>query len=174
MTQTLSGIRSPATWRAATQKEWSAIGAIADEVHSLLPERPEVFDEKFRLFRAGCLVLMQGGHVVGYGVFHPWRLDDAPALDTLLNELPSKPQCIFIHDVALLAEARGQGAAGEFVRIASAMALKRKLPALALVSVYGTYPLWTKHGFEIREAPTLAPTLARYGADARYMISSLR
>ncbi len=165
---------SPATWRAATPKEWSAISAIAGEVHSLLPERPEVFEEKFRLFERGCLVLMQRERVVGYGIFHPWKLDDAPRLDALLNELPREPQCIFIHDVALLAQARGLAAAGQFVRIASTIALERELRALALVSVYGTHPLWAKYGFVIREAPALAPTLIRYGADARYMTSTLR
>ncbi len=172
--QTSDDKASPATWRAATPKEWSAIGAIADEVHPLLPERPEVFAEKFRLFRQGCLVLMRRERVVGYGIFHPWTLDDAPRLDAFLNELPSEPQCIFIHDVALLAQARGRGAAGELVRMASTISLRRELRALALVSVYGTHRVWAKYGFEIRDAPALAPALARYGADARYMRSTLR
>jgi hypothetical protein len=107
MTRPIGTIAPPTKWRPASAREWSAIGALANDIHASLPERQEVFDEKFHLFAEGCLVLLQGDRMVGYGVFHPWGSDDAPTFDTLMGELPREPQCIFIHDVALLAVACG-------------------------------------------------------------------
>ena len=173
MTRSIGTIASPKKWRLASAREWSAIGAIANDVHTSLPERQEVFDDKFRLFAEGCLVLPDGERIVGYGVFHPWKIDDAPTLDTLMEELPREPQCIFIHDVAILAEARGLGAAGEFVRIAWSFAIGRRLITLALVSVYGSHPVWTKYGFKTRVYCGLSPVLKHYGDGARYMTVTL-
>ena len=52
-----------------------------------MPERPEVFAEKFGLFSKGCLVLESERQTVGYGFAHPWTRDDIPALDAFLTAL---------------------------------------------------------------------------------------
>jgi hypothetical protein len=61
-------------WRAMTAADLAAIQQLADTQHVYLPERPEVFAEKFELFRDGCLVLVQEGTIVGYCFSHPWLL----------------------------------------------------------------------------------------------------
>ena len=105
---------------------------------------------------------------------HPWHLNKIPPLDTFLKVLPSQPDCIFIHDVVVLPRARGHGAAEKFVEIVADVARERLIPALALVSVYDTHPLWMKCGFEIVQRPDLAEKLQSYGATARYMVRKLR
>ena len=46
-----------------------------------------VFAERLRLWPAGCFVCADGGGgIIGYAVSHPWRRDDAPALDALLGK----------------------------------------------------------------------------------------
>ncbi len=158
-------------WRRAAPSDLDAVMAVQAVAHGLLPERREVIADKLDRFGEGCLVLGDGGRVVGYGLAHPWRLDDAPALDTLLARAQA-PDCLFLHDVALLPEARGRGAARAFVRHAAETARAHGLASLALVSVYGTVPVWARLGFAVRDVPALAPKLAGYGADARYMTAA--
>jgi hypothetical protein len=161
-------------WRQTTADDLVAIDTIGNSIHHSLPERPEVFAEKFNLFPSGCRVLIYSGEVVGYGISHPWHLNKIPPLDTFLKELPSQPDCIFVHDVVVLARARGHGAAEQFVETVADVARKRLIPALALVSVYDTHPLWMKCGFEIVQRPDLAEKLQSYGDTARYMVRKLR
>lgn len=155
--------------RRATSADVGKIASIAASIHTSLPERPEVLEEKMALFGAGCLVFADDSDVVGYGLSHPWVLDDAPALDSFIQRLPHRPNCLFIHDVAILPGARGAGLTGAYVSKVVGMAVGIGLDVLALVSVYGTGRVWERHGFKIRAVSSLAPKLAGYGSDAVYM-----
>lgn len=157
-------------WRAVAAADLAAIQRLADIQHVSLPERPEVFAEKFELFRDGCLVLVQEGTIVGYCFSHPWLLRDIPPLDTLLRHLPPSPECLFIHDLAIEPRVRGKGATGILVEFLVSLARREGLSHLALVSVYGTYPLWTRFGFEVVSDAALADHLKSYGDTARYMV----
>jgi hypothetical protein len=86
-------------WRPATTADLPTIQRLSDEMHSSLPERPEVFAEKLALFKRGCFVLTWYEAMVGYNVFYPWVLKNIPPLDSLLGALPRSPECLFIHDV---------------------------------------------------------------------------
>lgn len=147
--------------------------AIQDVVHVLLPERREVFADKMRLFGEGCLVLAGPDRPLGYAIAHPWRIGEAPPLDTVLGALPEAPDCLFIHDVALLPEARGRGAAAALVRRMAGLARDLDLGRLALVSVYGTVPIWEACGFEVRSGMLSPGKLVSYGASARYMTAEI-
>lgn len=147
--------------------------AIQGVVHALLPERREVMAEKLGLCPAGCRLLARDGDVMGYGLSHPWRLGGVPALDRPLGAIPDDADCFYLHDVALLPAARGRGAGRAFVDHVRAEARRRDVAALALVSVYGTVPLWSTLGFAVRELPGLAAKLGPYGTEARYMVSDL-
>ena len=164
----------PLLWRKADLNEVPAIKRIGDKIHFDLPERLEVFVEKFRLFPQGCLVLCKSGATVGYGIFHPWRLYSVPPCDTFLQRLPPFPDCMFIHDVVVLPAARGLGAAGEFVQMTAEVASEQGIAALALVSVRDTYPFWARYGFEVITDPVVDEKLKSYGPSARYMIRVAR
>jgi hypothetical protein len=146
------------------------VNAIGDAIHTELPERPEVSGEKFRLFPAGCQILMRGTEIVGYGISHPWILNNIPPLDTFLERLPEKPECLFIHDVVVLPIARGYNAAASYIDEMCRIARSIHLKSLALVSVYGTTPLWSRYGFEVVTDPSLNDKLKSYGKTAKYMI----
>lgn len=161
-------------WRQATETDLPTIDEVGNGIHLSLPERPEIFAEKLKLFPAGCRVLIYSGEIVGYGMSHPWRLNSIPPLDTFLMALPAKPDCIFIHDVVVLPHARGHSAAERFVEIVAAVAREQDIPALALVSVYNTHPLWMKCGFEVIDRRDLAEKIKSYGDTARYMMRRLR
>lgn len=161
-------------WRVARASDLGAIEIIGNKVHVDLQERPEVFAEKFHLFPEGCFVLIQGQEQVGYGISHPWLLRNIPPLDTLLNTLPRSPECLFIHDVVVREQARGQGAAGAVTELIATVAQKHGIGYLALVSVYDTHPLWGRFGFEVVADIKLNAKLKSYGDTARYMVRKLR
>lgn len=148
--------------------EW--VNRIADSVHMSLPERPEVFEEKIRLFPEGCRKLIHLGTIVGYGISHPWMLASIPPLDTFLKQLPAEPQCMYIHDVAVLPAVRGHGAAGHYVEYVKGLARQMGISALALVSVYGTDRLWSRFGFKVLQNASLDIKLQSYGTTAKYMV----
>ena len=157
-------------WRAMTDADLPAVQALADAAHPGLPERPEVLADKLRHFPEGCRALARGAAVAGYGIAHPWTLDAVPKLDAPLGGLPARPGCLYLHDVVVDPAARGQGAAAAYVTLMATLARARGLPALALVSVHETWPMWQRHGFRVVDRLGLVAVLGDYGPSARYML----
>lgn len=147
------------------------IAEIAASIHAELPERAAVLAEKIRLCPEACLKAVAGDQMLGYGLAHPWRLFEVPALDAFLVELPSSPDCFYVHDVAILPQARGRNMAGRYLDAIRAIASGRGIVHLACVSVYGTVGFWARHGFEEAADPRLKTKLKAYGETARYMIA---
>jgi GNAT superfamily N-acetyltransferase len=144
--------------------------SIATRVHLPLPERPEVFAEKLRLFSTGAFVLKHRSAVVGYALSHPWLSGEIPPLDAFLGAIPPQADCLFLHDVAVLPRARGNRAAERLVEQLCAVAAARRLSRLALVPVYGTNRMWRRLGFRERRSPAIVEKLSTYGPTACYMI----
>jgi GNAT superfamily N-acetyltransferase len=163
----------PVKWRPATEADLDDIQRIGDRIHAELPEKREIFAEKLTLFPEGCFVLVQNEIIVGYAFSHPWLLDRIPELNQPLSRLPAKPDCILIHDVAILQQARGRGAAAVLVEIVTKLARERNIANLALVSVYNSYRLWGRFGFELADGDALVEKLKSYGGPARYMVRRL-
>ena len=116
---------------------------------------------------------MRGERAVGYGLAHPWRCDDVPAIDRLLGAVPPDATCLFLHDVAILPEARGAGASRAFVDHVVRIARQEGLASLALVSVSGTEGLWRRRGFLPSHAAAPSAQLGPYGDGAVYMVRPL-
>jgi hypothetical protein len=160
-------------WRPLKEEDLAVVSHIAAALHPDFPERPEVFSEKFRLFPAGCLSMELCGNMVGYAIAHPWVLDEIPPLDAFLGSLPIKPECIFLHDVAILAQGRGRGASVALIDILAAIAHRNGVESLALVSLYGAQIHWTKFGFMSKTSDDLSKRLRAYGRSAVYMVKKL-
>jgi GNAT superfamily N-acetyltransferase len=167
----ISAMSADPDWLPLAAGDIGEVLAVAARLHPGLPERAEVFAEKLRLCPAGCRKLVAGGKLVGYGLAHPWRLNAAPKLDAFLETLPASPECLYLHDVAVLPDGRGRGAARAYVEYLQALARSLGLGRLALVSVYGTIPLWEKLGFTAVSAG--APPLPSYGPSGAYMVKKL-
>lgn len=161
-------------WRQALPSDLPAIASIAAQIHPELPERPEVFAEKLRLYPDGCRVLVAGDAIVGYGIAHPWKLNLVPPLDDFLRELPDDADCLYVHDVVVLPEFRGKQIAGSYVADVAAQARSAGIDSLALVSVYGTTSMWGRFGFRaVAPDAALRGKLATYGEAATYMVYTL-
>lgn len=157
-------------WQPLLPSDLDSVNRIADLIHTSLPERPEVFEEKVRLFPSGCRKLVSGDDIVGYGISHPWMLYSIPPLDEFLKSLPQNPECLYIHDIVVLPKARGNGAAARYVDYIKHLAAAMSIRSLALVSVYGTGVLWRRFGFRVVQNPELDRKLVSYGATAKYMV----
>ncbi len=168
-----TALQPAALWRDALIDDAETISGIEHRVHTLAPERIEVHREKITLFGAGCRVLLKGVRIVGYGIAYPWRVDDVPPLDRLLGAILPDAACLFLHDVAILPEARASGASRAFVDHAALVAAQHGLSSLALVSVYGTDDLWQRHGFVPSPSAVTSMQLGSYGNTAVYMVRQL-
>ncbi|MDN5005800.1 GNAT family N-acetyltransferase [Bradyrhizobium sp. GCM10027634] len=160
-------------WRRAHAGDLPAIGAIAARIHPDLPERPDVFAEKMRLYPDGCCVLAAGHEIAGYGLTHPWMQHQIPPLDGFLHRLPEAAECLYVHDIAVLPGFRG-GVARAYVATIETLARQSGIATLALVSVYTTRPMWEHLGFHaVTPDSALRAKLAAYGASATYMLRDL-
>jgi ribosomal protein S18 acetylase RimI-like enzyme len=160
-------------WRRAHAEDLAAISAIAARIHPDLPERPEVFAEKMRLYPHGCCVLAAGHEIAGYGLAHPWMQQQIPPLDGFLDRLPDAADCLYVHDVAVLPDFRG-GMARAYVAEIEELARSSGIATVVLVSVYGTRVLWERLGFKpVAPDTALRDKLASYGASATYMLREL-
>jgi hypothetical protein len=101
-------------WRPMLASDISAAHALSGIVHPGFPEDRAVFEERLRLYPAGCYVLASDDTLKGYALSHPYVTDCAPALNTLLGALPENCDTYYFHDIAILPEARG-GQAGKAI-----------------------------------------------------------
>src|SRR3989344_2252276 len=158
--------RDEITWVPLLKSDIQEVDKIAREIHRALPEREDVFAEKLRLFPQGCFKLMIEGNMMGYAFSHPWLLYSIPPLNDFLHTLPDNPDCIYIHDVAVLQAARGRNAAGLFIAEVREVAQGMDIKHLACVSVYGTDALWARFGFRNVSSNEISAKLASYGQSA--------
>lgn len=165
-------------WRPLTAADLPGVLAVADCVHPAFPEDSAVFAERLQLYPAGCLAFSSGEDILGYAISHPWRAYDPPALNARLGELPRQPETYYIHDVALLPELRGSGAAALVVALLLARAQKEAFLTVSLVAVNNSSGFWERHGFcnvasqKIVDA-TLARKLRGYDDAAAFMVRQL-
>ncbi len=148
-----------------TADDLPQVKRLSDAIYdAALSESAEVYAEKRALYPAGCFLLVEGTRALGYLLTHPWLRDAPPKIDRLLDGLPEEADCYYIHDLALLSEARGMGAAhGAMVLVQEAMA-RQGLHVVQLVAVGGAERFWRRMGFA-----RIAEADAGYGADACVM-----
>ncbi len=170
------GAGASALWRAMTAADLDRLLAIADIVHPAYPEDRSVFEERLALYPAGCRVAECRGEAIGYGVMHPGRLGVPPPLDTPLGELPPDADCLYLHDIALLPEARGTGLGAAVLDYAHGLAAREGWRWLALTSTPGARSYWDRVGFTpYRDGgPALTAKLESYGGGMSYMTAPVR
>jgi GNAT superfamily N-acetyltransferase len=157
-------------WRPMAPSDLPVALRVADVVHPTYPEDPAIFSERLALFPAGCWVLEQGGRPIGYIVSHPWTYASPPLLNSLLGAVPTTPTTYYIHDIALLPQARGTGAASGIVAQLINLAASLNLPNLSLVAVNNSVAFWRRHGFTLTAIPALDAKLRSYDEAARFMV----
>lgn len=136
-------------------------------------EGRECFQNRLALWPQGCFVLSGPAQAEAYLVAYPWRAGTVPALNALIPEIPLDATVLYLHDLALTPEVRGQGWSRPVMAAVMDLARTGRWPTVALVAVNDAVDFWRGHGFKVCEAPELAEKLASYGPDARYMTRSV-
>jgi ribosomal protein S18 acetylase RimI-like enzyme len=161
-------------WRPMTAQDLAQAQILADTIHVDHPEDAEVFAERLRLYPQGCLALEEDGRlIVGYALTHPWHFGRPPALNSLLGEIPHDATTYYVHDVALLPEARGKGYAAQIAQKLARHAKAAGFGNLSLVAVNNSQSFWERLGFRTRRDPGLEGKLLSYGRDAVLMVREL-
>ncbi|MBB3265520.1 GNAT superfamily N-acetyltransferase [Azospirillum sp. OGB3] len=174
-------MRMNAGWRAMELADLDRVMAIAEVVHPDYPEDRAVFAERLALYPEGCAMAeIDGGaeadgSCIGYIVMHPGRLGVPPPLDSPLGALPDSPDCLYLHDVALLPAARGLGLGAAALERMNALAARRGFRWLALTSTPGARAFWDAQGFRPHDGGAgLAAKLASYGGGMTYMTKPVK
>lgn len=155
-------------WRAMEEGDLGAVQDVSGAVHPELPESDAVLLERLRLYPDGCHVLAsKEGSIGGYVISHPIRPYEPPVLDRLLGALPLDATQYYIHDIALDPRLRGGGQARLIIE--HLLAHATSFDSMALISVYGTAPFWSKFGFGPSERK-MDRAIAAYGPGAVFMV----
>lgn len=163
----------PTSWLRMVREDEPDVERIADAVHNHTPglhERTSVLMHKRELYPSGCYVLRDMEKTVGYGFSHLWVRGDIPDLDRFLPQLNRHANVMYVHDVAILPEYRGDGLIAVYLHLVRQQARKLGITRVALTAVRGSHVVWARYGFVDAE-PDNPNMLTHYGAEARYMES---
>ncbi|WP_298395671.1 GNAT family N-acetyltransferase [Sphingobium sp.] len=155
---------SDPVWRPMRRADLPAAKAISDAVHGAYTEDMAVYAERLALYPDGCKVLERDGSLLGYLIAHPWRSDAPPALGRLLGAIPASADIYYLHDLALLPDARGSGAGAGGTAMAIAQAQAAGYACVMLMAVGGADSFWARQGFT-----RLPDRIASYGKEACLM-----
>lgn len=164
-----------ATWRVMTMADVDGVACVAAAAFPHHFERRDCFENRLKLFPQGCFVLDSASGVAGYLIAYPWAFGAIPPLNSLIDRLPDTNETIYLHDLALRPEVRGQGHARPIVERLVQAGRKLGASKIALVSVNGSLAFWQGLGFApvIHDA-ALRDKLQTYGDGARYMIREIQ
>ena len=112
-------------------------------------------------------VARRGGQVLGYLFSHPWQRTSLPKLGQDLPALPPAPDCLFLHDLAVHPDGRGQKVAEQLLHASYRPARAAGLRHGRLVAVEGADAFWARHGY--RRQSEAASGLCGYGEQAVLM-----
>lgn len=150
------------------------MNSVAGRVHVDYPEDEAVLAERLSLYPAGCLSLWNNDGLAGYLISHPWHFKQPPALNVLLERIPAAASTYYVHDIALLPEVRGTGAASVAVNRIVEHASGGGFPSISLVAVSGSQRFWKRHGFVVVSDSALDQKLKSYDDDAVLMVRTLQ
>ncbi|MCC2602616.1 GNAT family N-acetyltransferase [Sphingopyxis yananensis] len=142
---------NPMQWRAMRPDDVDSVDAIAAVVHVNFPEPKAVFANRQAQYPDGCMILEQAGddgpRALGYMIAHPWPMEcEPPALGALVDQMPDS-DALYLHDVAILADARGSGAGGAALRHLMDLARRGGFSRIWLTAVDGADRYWAQKAF---------------------------
>lgn len=139
---------------------------------------PPFFHESAAAFRAKLeaspdthWLCRREGTALGYLVTLPVAEGKLPALDADAVATVDTPEWLYVHDLAVLPEARSLGLGKRFMAEAERVAREKGLRGLALVAVEAAEGYWANLGFQPVKTVSveLAAKLASFGEGAVYM-----
>lgn len=166
-------IHAPASWRLMHADDLPTVVQIAAQVHPDYPEDAAIFAERQQLYPQGCWVRQHSSLICGYLISHPAQLGSPPALNSLLQALPTSATTYYLHDIALLPTARGTNAASGILKQLYSQAAQVGLDNLSLIAVNQSAGFWQRQHFQTANHLVPATKLQSYDQAACYMVRRL-
>lgn len=124
-----------------------AVVKLQDRCYSAeLFEPAELLKRRFSAFPQSCWVACYQKKLWGYLFCYPAKLGKVNALAADFQQMVS-PDCLYLHDIAVSLDARGQGVAQQLLATAEQYAAAKGLHQLALVAVQNSALYWQQRGF---------------------------
>lgn len=117
----------------------------------------------------------RNGQALGYLVALPVAAGQLPSLNAPQVTKAEAAEWLYLHDMAILSEARSLGLGKRFIGEAERVARETGLRGLALVAVQGAEGYWARAGFVLKEDvdEEVRLKLASFGGGAVYMEKEL-
>ncbi|HEY6353544.1 MAG TPA: GNAT family N-acetyltransferase [Burkholderiaceae bacterium] len=134
------------------------------------PESKESLHAKLSASQSTCLIASLECVTVGYLIALPWESSSPPVLNAETCRLPSSPSCLYLHDLAVMPDARKFGAGRALVEAFLTRLKRMGLVRASLVAVQNSVPYWERHGFRaVPQSEPLKAKLSSYGEGVQYM-----
>jgi GNAT superfamily N-acetyltransferase len=142
----------------------------ADEFY----ESPQVVAKRLMLYPQSCWLACYQDKVWGYLFSYPSRLGQINPLGAEFGQY-EQANCLYLHDMAVSPDARGQGVATALLQQALTYAATLGLPYAALVAVQNSAAFWQQQQFSAvdRLSEPASIALTSYGKDAIYLARPL-
>ena len=114
-----------------------------------LLESTETFLNKMRLFAEGSLGCFSEKRLCAYVFFHPWIKGVVVPLDYVIGSIPPEPDCIYIHDLAVLPAYRRKKIAEQLIWKVFEIGKQLSIRSYSLVAVQSSEGFWRRFGFEV-------------------------
>lgn len=157
------------TFRHAQPDDLDGVLSIQAVVFPAFQESRATFAERLKLYPEGFFVVEKEGDIKGYLVSYPFQRLHPPPLDTLIGSVAPDSDAYYVHDLSLLPEMRGRGAAVAMVEAMTSVARKADFTTMGLIAVGGADIFWRRFGFAPVFVAALEARLRTYGAEAVYM-----
>jgi GNAT superfamily N-acetyltransferase len=139
-----------------------------------IPESRASLYAKLAASPASCFVAVDREDVVAYLIALPWLSQAPPSLNAPDCELPVDPDCVYLHDLSVLPNARGTGIAGMLIAHFFMYCRQSAMTKASLVSVQNSAIFWRGFGFNrIALDAMLVKKLATYGDDAEFLVCEM-
>lgn len=157
------------TFRKASSNDLDGVLSVQAVVFPAFQEAKATFAERLTLYPNGFFVVEEDGDVKGYLVSYPIHRLAPPPLDTLIGSISPDCDAYYVHDLSLLPDMRGRGAAVAMIEAMTAVAKDAGFTTMALIAVGGADVFWRRFGFAPVSVEALEARLLIYGLDALYM-----
>ncbi|WP_306523594.1 GNAT family N-acetyltransferase [Rheinheimera sp.] len=152
-----------------------AVVKLQDRCYSAeLFEPADLVKRRYLAFPQSCWVATYQDKLWGYLFCYPSLIGKVNPLAEDFTEV-TQADCLYLHDMAVSSDARGQGVAQQLLAAAEQQAQQLSLSALTLVAVQNSASYWQQRGFNpvLSLSPEAITNLASYsGQQAQYLVKT--
>lgn len=140
-----------------------------------IPESRVSLAAKLFTSPSSCFVAKQfDGEVLAYLIALPWIVTEPPALNALSCELPVRPDCLYLHDLAVHPSVRTGGVGASLIERFLQRSSELDFSKTCLVAIQNSVGYWRRFGFHpCTSTSALAAKLATYGSDAQFLLRNV-